>query len=172
MRKTKKLTLASILSALSVVFLYFGAVIEVLDLSFTLLASLIIIFAQIELGRPYQYLMYASVSVLSLILLPNKFSAVAYIFLGGLYPLLRVYLGKIKGRVLRFTIKMLTFWVLFAAVAALSIFVLGIPMGAVWETVAIIVLSNISFIAYDLLIGRVLILYDSKIRWRISRFLK
>ena len=58
MKKTKRVSLASILSALSVVVMSLGAFIQVVDLTAVALASVMVIFARIELGPPYEWLVY------------------------------------------------------------------------------------------------------------------
>ena len=89
MRQTKKISIAALLSALSIVVLYIGSVFEVLDLSAAAIASIAIVFAQIELKNPYPYLIYAVVSLLALLLLPSKFSAMVYVCFGGIYPMVK-----------------------------------------------------------------------------------
>lgn len=172
MNNTKKLTIAAIFSALGTVFLYMGSLIELLDLSFALLASLIIVFADEELHRPYQYLMYAVTSIISLLILPDKYIAVVYALLGGLYPLLRVYIQKIRLPVIRGAVKLLCFNALFAVIFVVSKYVLGIQEDSQYAEIALFALGNLTFIVYDLLLGRLIILYNIKIRKRISRFLK
>ena len=93
-RHTKSLALASLLSALGVVLLYVGAVVEVLDMSMAMLASLPIVFAVIEMGGAWPWLMYAATGTLSLILLPQKLPCVFYIFLAGFYPILKEKIEK------------------------------------------------------------------------------
>ena len=71
-RHTKNLALAALLSALGVVLLYVGAVVEVLDMSMAMLASFPIVFAVVEMGGAWPWLMYAVTGALSLILLPQE----------------------------------------------------------------------------------------------------
>ena len=54
--KTRVLSLCSIFSALGVIILYMGALIEMLDLSVAVVASLLVIITVIEIGGIYPWL--------------------------------------------------------------------------------------------------------------------
>ena len=56
--RTRKLAVSAMLSALGTVFLYIGSATNILDLTSVAIASLLIFFAVMEMGTPYQYLIY------------------------------------------------------------------------------------------------------------------
>jgi hypothetical protein len=89
MKSAKRVALSAILCTLGVLFLYIGSVLEILDLTMGALASVIVIFSVIEMGGKSPYLIYAVTSVLSLLLLPNKFPAFLYFAFAGIYPILK-----------------------------------------------------------------------------------
>ena len=95
--KTRVLALCSLFSALGVIILYMGSLIEVIDLSMAVIASLLVIVAVIEIGGIYPWLIYAVTSALSFLLLPNKFVAVVYFAFAGFYPILKEKIEKVKG---------------------------------------------------------------------------
>lgn len=72
MKNTKKLVFSAILSALAVVFMYIGALFDVLDLSVAALASMCVALVLAELGARWAFLVYAVAAVLSFLLLPVK----------------------------------------------------------------------------------------------------
>ena len=92
--KTKKIALSAILSALGVIFLTIGSLIEVLDLSSAAIAGFVIVIAVIELGKPYPVMMYFLISFLSALLLPNKYPALFFIFFGGFYPIFKSFIER------------------------------------------------------------------------------
>ena len=77
-RATRRLAVSAMLAALGVVLLWLGALVEVLDLSVAVLASMLAVFAVIEMGRRYAVLVYVVTALLSLLLLPVKTSALVY----------------------------------------------------------------------------------------------
>ena len=94
--KTKKTTLAALLAAMGVALIFLGSVIEVLDLSVAALASFFCIFAVIELGGAYPWLLYAVTSLLSVILMPYTMGGWFYLLFFGYYPILKEKLERLK----------------------------------------------------------------------------
>ena len=70
--------------------LYLGSMVEVLDISMAVIASLICVFAVIEYGKGYPWLIFSVTAILSLLLLPNKFPAVVYGCFMGFYPIFNI----------------------------------------------------------------------------------
>ena len=87
--RTRRLAISAILAAIGVVLLYIGALIEVLDLTVVVFASFVCVLAVIEMGGVWPWLIYATVSVLSLVLLPQKAPALLFLLFGGYYPILK-----------------------------------------------------------------------------------
>ena len=85
--KTKKLALCSMLSALGCALLLIGCVSDIFDLTFSCAASLIIVFAVIELKGPYPLLIYLVTGLVSLLILPVKFLAIIYLLFSGISTL-------------------------------------------------------------------------------------
>lgn len=162
--KTFRLALCAILSALGVVFIYLGSLLEVLDMSASVIASVGCIFAAIEFGGVYPWLIYAVTGTLSLILAPNPMSALMYILFFGFYPILKLKLEKRRR---------LTSWILKEVVFNISLAILFI----LWETVFVveaeislllnilfIVLAEITFPIYDIALSRISFVYLTKLR--------
>jgi hypothetical protein len=162
--KTKRLAISALLSALGVVFLYFGSLIDVLSVSMAVIASVFCIFAVIELGGAYPWLIYAVTGVLSLILLPTKEAAVVYVLFCGFYPILKEKLEK-KKRPVSWILKEVVFNIALAVILLLSELLLTAdaaePWFIFWGTV---VLAEIVFPIYDLALTRLISLYIYKIR--------
>lgn len=158
-RHTKNLALASLLSALGVVLLYVGAVVEVLDMSMAMLASLPIVFAVIEMGGAWPWLMYAATGALSLILLPQKLPCVFYILLAGFYPILK---EKIEGRVRGFIGYLLKF------------LVFGVSVSVMWLAIRIFLPATVfegGVFFWIALIAVTLFLYDVLLTRLVSKYL-
>ena len=93
-KTTLRLTLSAIICALSVVLLWLGGLIQILDLSVAVLVSMLVVFAVIELRGKYPYLIYAVTSVLSFLLLPVNSAAMTYVLFAGYYPIIKALLEK------------------------------------------------------------------------------
>ena len=169
--KTKYLAVSAVLSALGVVILLLGTVISVLDLTMVALASIIIIFAVLEMGNPYQYLIYATTSVLSMLLLPDKFSAFLYLIFGGVYPILKQKIEKLP-KVASWVLKALYFNAVLAAMTFGAQFLFGIDEEEL--TIALFALGNAAFFVYDIALTRMITYYLLGLRkkFRIEKYFK
>ena len=143
---TKKLTMCAMLSALGVILLYIGSIIDVLDISMAVLASLACIIAVIEYGKSAPWAIYGVTTVLSLILLPNKTPAVFYAVFFGFYPILKEKLER-KPKLVCWMLKELVFNVCLAIIITLYMllffqgFSIAIPLP--WLIVAAVLLCEV-----------------------------
>ena len=114
-KATRRLAVSAVLAALGVVLLLLGSLVQVLDLSMAAIASLLVVFAVIEIGGKYPILIYLVTSVLSLLLLPVKTAALIYFVFAGYYPILKAVL---EGRLAKPLAWCLKIAICCAAVAA------------------------------------------------------
>ena len=172
MRPVKKLTLAAMLCGLSMVLLYLGSLFELFDISMVAIASLFVVFAHIELGHPYQWLVYAATATLAWILIPDKFAALLYTLAGGLYPILKAYAERLP-RLFSAAVKALCF----AGIYALSMLLirrLGLLPTQAGRALSIlyILFCAVCFAAYDLMLSTCIYIYMTRLRRRFRRLLK
>ncbi len=106
-QQTKCLTLSAMLCAVSTLLLALGSLIEVLDLTAAVLASVLCIYAVIEIRGPYPWGIWLVTSTLSLLLLPQKTPAIFYAFFAGFYPILKEKFERLK-RPLCLALKLIT----------------------------------------------------------------
>ncbi len=174
MRTTKKITLSAMLAALSVALMTLGAFVEVFDLTVCAFASVIMAFVYIEIGRPYTFLVWLTVSLLSFIFFSGSVLWVEYLVVFGIYPILKAYIEKLpkwSWIILKLVYVNAVVWIIFLACELL----LGIPFfgeDKLWMKIATYVLINVAFIAYDIFITVLVRFYLTRLRHRFSRFLK
>ncbi len=166
-KKSKKMVVCAILSALGVVLLYCGSLLDMIGPSIVALASFLIVLVQVELGGAYPWMVYAVTALLSLILLPNKSPAFLYLCIGGIYPILKVFFERIPG-IFRWIAKSVYFIIVLAAYILISIFVLLLPKSQWGYFIPICLLGAFVFFIYDILLSRILILYIVKFRKRLG----
>ena len=94
--KTKRVALSGVLSAVAILLMSVGSVINVLDMSAAYMAGFCVIIARIELDRPSAWGVYLVSGVLAFALLPDKFVAVAFLCYGGIYPIIKELCETIK----------------------------------------------------------------------------
>ncbi len=151
------------LSALGVVILYLGAIVEVLDLSLAALAPILVIYVAIELGGTWPWLVYLVTGALALLLLPQKFGAVVYLLFSGFYPMVKKWAEQRLPRLLSsvaklavFNLSLLAAWLLMRAFALTLDF--GVALGYV------VIFCEVTFLLYDFVLTRFISIYVY--RWR------
>ena len=161
------------LTALGVVALYLGSVFEVMDLSVSCIASLTVLFCSVELGGRYSFAVYAATSILSFILVPNKWIAVYFIMFFGIMPITKKLFEK-TGKVFSWVLKIAAFNV---EIFAFYFIAKNLDFFAEGESglpylLAMLVIANAAFIMADMLYTLLFRLYCKKYRARIRKFLK
>ena len=168
---TKKLALSAILSALGVVMLYLGAILDILSLTAVAMASLIIYFAYLELRGCYPWMIYAVTGLLALLLIPDKISALCYLLYGGIYPILKAHFERLHP-LFAWILKFSAFNTALSILIAISVYVLHLPDDSLGFTLPAYLLANAAFLLYDIAVSKLLLLYMVRLRkrLRISRF--
>lgn len=168
--KIVRVSYGAILAALSVVLLMMGGVLELLDMTSAVLASLVILVSAVEFGVKHSLLVYAVSACLSLIFMPTASAVWYYVLVIGYFPALYTYLDKKTGRrVLRYALKAFVFNVgvtatllLFAKLYGLSQIITEFSLFGEPPTVTLILiyaLLNVFLAAYNVFLSKMKILY-------------
>lgn len=165
-----RLTLSAMLTALSVVVLYLGALLDVMSLTAVGISSFFILFAVRELPLSYRLFIYFGTSLLSALLLPTPESALLYAILGGLYPLVKFPMERLR-RPLPLVCKLLLVNAVVTASELCSVFLFALPPMAWYLLLALYVIANPTFLLYDRVLDRLLIYYEARLRPRLARYL-
>lgn len=164
--RTRRIAVCSLLAALSIVFMMVGAITDVLDLTMMMLASFCIVFAVIEIGEKWAWLVYGVTAVLSLLFLPSKPAALLYL-LGGAYPIFKAWFEKYRS-VIAWILKLSLFNTLQLLFILLAQKILGLS-GAGYEFVlGEILFGNIVFVVYDLCLTVCVTVYLVCLRRRLK----
>lgn len=163
MKNTKKIALAAILSALGVIILLLGSIITVLDLTAVAMASLLIMLAVIEIGGWYPYLVWLVTGLLSVLLLPSKFTALLYLIFGGIYPILKAIFERMHY-IVAWVLKLSFFNFMLTMLIFVSEYLFHIPDTDLGYNWVVYLLCNGVFVLYDIATSQLLTLYLIKLR--------
>ena len=175
MRKTVKIATAGVITALSVIFLLLGSVIWIFSYIMPLLCGIIMMIICESFDKKTAVLIYLSVGVLSLILLPSREASLLYIMLIGYYPIIIDKLNSINLFPLRVLIKLLIFNSTVISAELICTYVFGIPFDNLMGKTGIIILiisANVLLFVYDKLLVILNLLYVKRYKNRIEKFLK
>lgn len=168
MKRTRTVAYGGIVSALSVVLLLVASYIEVVDLSAVMLVSLGIVLMQIEFGTVSSLTCFAAVSVLSILLLPQKIPALMYICFGGWYPIAKCFIERLNT-VLSYLFKFVSFNAAIVLYWYLTVFVFMIEQPDDLIKIALFAAANVAFLLYDFVLSRLITYYVRELRFRLSR---
>lgn len=173
-RRSLRVAFCGVLAGLMAALMLLGTLIPLSTYLCPMLAGALVIPVVWELGAGSGWLVYAAVSILSLILAPDKEAALLYVLLLGWYPVLRPRLQHIARRPLRLAVKLILFNAAVCAVYALLLFVFVSPdfqaEAAEWTVLflaGMLVLGNVTFLIYDLLLARLTDRYVTRLRPRL-----
>ena len=159
MNSVKTIALCGMMTALSVVILLLGGVLELGMYAAPMIAGFCIMYIGHECGAKNQWLVWAAVSLLSFMLVPNVEENLMYACFFGLYPILRPHFQKLP-RLPRRICKLLYFNIMIAAVETLIMRVLAPESMGVVMMIVLLMLGNVIFRCYDFLIPRSQMLFQ------------
>lgn len=176
MKNTSKIAFGAILAGLSVAFMLSTAVLPFLSYTIPAICGLIIVLLIIECDEKWALLVYICVSVLSLLIVPDKSAGLSYLCIFGYYPIIKSILEKKLPDWLCRIVKLLIANSVLILSYYISLKLFGIDTeGIEWITpyldkwfvpVIIILAGSIFFGMYDTVLTRLTKIY--RIKWRKS----
>jgi hypothetical protein len=167
-QRTKRLTVSAMLAAIGAVMLLIGSFLESLDLTVAALASMLCIYAVIELGGAYPWMIWGVTSLLGLLLLPYPKTPALFYLLIGFYPILKEKLEKLKRLPCLLFKLVVIHAVLGIVLLALWIFPeLRELLGNVWLLLGTYAITVVTFLIYDYALTKLITFYLIRLRSRL-----
>lgn len=178
MRKTEsqKIALCGVLGALSVVLMLVGAALQVGTYAAPMFAAFLLVPVLEEYGPRYALLLYATVSILAVLLVPETELALFYVLVVGYYPVLRRALRKLKPAALRWV---LTFLIFNGATVAVYLVLAAVFGPVIWQElmadgmpvlVLLLATGNLAFFLCDRALAAITRYYRLVLRKRLKHF--
>ncbi len=172
MKKTKKLTLCAVFSALITV-LMLTAYFPYLTYAIPAFSGALTIIPLVEFGKKYGFATFLA-SVLPVLLFCEIEAKLMYLCLFGWYPVLKAVFENLKSRVLEYLLKFLTFNAsLLLVYGGLSkLFGLNLLQGeeGIYILVFALAVGNIAFLLYDICLSRLAVFYLYRLRKLFAKF--
>lgn len=169
--KTSVTALCGVLAALAMVMMFLGGALPFASIACPVLASLILVPVYTECGSKWGLVWYAAVALLSIFIAPSKESAILFVFF-GYYPLIKKYLGRLPFRyvwkLLYLNIAVLLAYGLMLCVFKLDEVAADFADLQKWLIAVMLLLANISFLVYDVLIDRIELQYIVRLRPKLK----
>lgn len=166
-----RVALGGIVSALCLVCMFMAGIMPALYIVLPMFAGVLLMIIAAEVSISWAVLTYIAVSLLSLIICADKEASLLFIMLFGHYPLLRLYIQRIRRKTLRFIIKLIVFNTCLISYYHVTVVILGIP--SIDESfgdfgragiIAALVVCNIILFFQDFNLGHLHTYYLKKLR--------
>jgi len=147
----QRMALCAMITALVVVLMFLGAVLELGMYVSPLFSGILLIVIGYSYGIKYHILVWIASGLLCFMLVPNIEQNLFYFCLLGWYPIIRPKLHKLPGPI-RIIIKLLIFNTIAFAIEAIIVYLILPEALTPGIIITLLVLGNITFLAYDYMI--------------------
>jgi len=159
-----KVAYPAILGALSLVLIYVGSVVPSGSWGIVAVAGLFPAAAVISVSLKAGAICWAGASILALLLIPDKFCALMYAILFGLYPIIKALIERIRRKVPEYLLKLAFFNVVFSVLfLTMKTAVLGSLPTALSVVWVLYLVGNVVFLIYDFGFSKLISLYIARI---------
>lgn len=173
-RTAHRVSLTAMFASMSLLFLYLASVLPTMNIAMFFLSSVFVMGLVLEEEIGLAFMMFAVVSLLSLLLMPDRLMVIPYIIFFGHYGIGKYYIEtNIRDKVVRYIIKLLYYNValiliyLIAQVASSEALDHLIAFNiSLW---VLIPLAEIAFVLYDYVFTKVTGYYFNNIRRKLMK---
>lgn len=164
------MAVCAVFSAMELTVLYLSSVFTVMDLTIAALTVAFTLVLTVEYGKKPSLAVYATVSVLSMLIVPNKFTPICYVLLIGIYPIVKPFFDR-PAKVLSIVLKAVAFNGIYMIIYFISSYFLllddiaGVGSLMFFITLA---LANFAFWMFDWFLSVMMKLYALKLRKKLG----
>lgn len=162
--KSHRISLASMFTAFSLLFLFLSSILPVGRVTMYFLSSIFISGILLEDDFPLAFMSFLATSLLALLILPDILRVVPFVLFFGHYGIGKKYIERIKDKVIAFILKLLYFNLCMGLIyfAASKIWSQDLNLGfPLWLTILIM---EIIFVLYDIAYSKIQEFYWLRIR--------
>ena len=177
LKKSSKTALGGIVAALSVSIMFMVSIVPFLTYALPAAAAALLIPVIVEINKKWALGVYLSVSILSLLFLPNKEVAVIYTAFFGYYPILKSFLESHMKKPPELILKLIIFNGAITVSYYLMMKFMGITIDELdnFGTYAVPILlgfGTVAFILYDYSLTKIISLYLYKWQRQFRKMFK
>lgn len=164
-----KIAIGGVISAVSLALMMFTGIFPFGTYAFPVLSGTFLISIFLEFGFGWSMLVYAVISIMSILFVSDKEAALFFTLFFGYYPVVKSYIERLKSKVVQYIIKFAIFNAACVSVYFLMLFVFSLPKDA-FEVFGVniplifLLAGNLIFILYDFAIKVAVAQYIDKYR--------
>ena len=154
MKETKRLAICSLVAAVGIVVMVIGSMLGIAIYAAPMLAGMILTPIGKKYGIKYQLTTFATVALLSIMLVADVEQSLLFLVFLGWYPAVRPKLQNLSKTWIRMMTKLVIFNIP-VITAEFLVFTMLVPQEMEkWIIATLIVLGNVTFVLYDILVPR------------------
>ena len=168
--------LGGTIASLVLLLMFMATAFPILDYAIPTYAGFLIVVVIVEAGAGWALITYCACAFLCPLLTPDYEATLLFILFMGYYPILYVFLMRIKNKALRLLLKLAVFNAAVLAYAAMFRFIFtsvdlfeGTESLGKWAGPSLLALANVFFVFYDNVLG---MLINKYITWFRKKVLK
>lgn len=167
-KSSKQIALGGLSASLCLVVMLCTALMPFATYALPAFAGIILVPIAVELGMSTAWITYAAVSILSVLIVPDRETALMFTAFFGYYPFLKLKLDTIRPRLVRIIIKLAIFNITIISAYYLIIHVFG--MAYLMEEfqngfgLILLLVGNACFPIYEFALKNMYLLYQYRIR--------
>ncbi|MDP4152267.1 MAG: hypothetical protein Q8865_02340 [Bacillota bacterium] len=164
---TEQIAYGGIVAALSVAVLFLSAIIPSGQFGFAAAAGCALVLVILHSGKKTAFLVFIAVSVLSLLLIPGKDTALVYVAFFGPYTFIKNYIERLGNLLWEWVIKLAFFNADITILYFAAKFVFKMPDELGHTLALFFVIYNVTFVLYDIAFSRLI----SVISFKLKKFI-
>ena len=173
-RSAHRVSLTAMFASMSLLFLYLASILPTMNIAMFFLSSVFVMGLVLEEEIGLAFLMFAVVSLLSLLLMPDKLLVIPYVIFFGHYGIGKYYIETgIRDKVIRYVVKLLYYNIALVLIYIVTLLInTDVLSDVMYFDVALYILiplAELAFVLYDYLFTKVTAYYFNHIRRRLMK---
>ena len=167
MHNSKKIALSGIITALGAVSLFLENIVPTGKIGFYVFAGFLLSIVIIECGLIYGWISFSAVSMLAVLIVPDKIAVTPYVLFFGIYSLIKSHIEKIDKNSVQWILKFLYFNLSLYILYMISDVVFPELLSRFFDVLpfyVIIIVMQIAFFLYDWIFSLWIQYYLEKIK--------
>lgn len=172
-----KVAFCGIITALCALLMFLAGLIPIGIYVLPALSGILLILVVVEIGPRWAWSVYAAVSILSLLIVPDREAAVLFLLFFGYYPILKSGIERIRSKPVRVLLKLADFNLSMIAEFYIGVYLLGVPRNSfdifgVSLPGVFLIAGNFAFCLYDYAVSLLAVSYCRNFHTVVSRWFR
>lgn len=176
MNQSARLAFCGVVTALGSLLMFLTGLVPIGTYALPALAGVLPMAVVIETGTRWAWSVYAAISVLSLLIAPDREAVMLFLLFFGYYPILKALIERSLSKPVRAVLKLADFNVSMIAEFLIGVNLLGVPRESftffgVYLPWVFLLAGNIVFLLYDYAVSLLAVSYCRNFHASVSKWL-